>query len=63
MSEETPLTVKLDYIQRDINEIKQKLDDSYVTQDQFDPIKRVVYGLVSLVLVSVVGAIMVFILR
>jgi len=40
----------LSYIRRDLNEIKHKLENEYVTRDSFEPIKRVVYGLVSLIL-------------
>jgi ABC-type phosphate transport system permease subunit len=36
--------------------IKENLERDYVTQDQFEPIKKVVYGLVSIILVSVVMA-------
>ena len=53
----------LDYIKRDIGEIKERLNRQYVTQDQFDPIKRIVYGLVSIVLTAVVVAIVALVLR
>jgi len=43
----------LSYIRRDLNEIKHKLENEYVTRDSFEPIKRVVYGLVSLILTGV----------
>lgn len=55
--------VKLAVIANDIGYIKEKLshiEDSvnahYVTKDEFEPIKRIVYGLVSLILIAVVGA-------
>ena len=53
----------LDYIKRDIGEIKERLNRQYVTQDQFEPIKRIVYGLVSIVLTAVVVAIVALVLR
>jgi len=43
----------LSYIRRDLNEIKHKLENEYVTRESFEPIKRVVYGLVSLILTGV----------
>jgi hypothetical protein len=49
-------TEKIDTIKIDVNDIKTKLEREYVTQDQFDPVKKIVYGLVSLILVAVVGA-------
>lgn len=36
--------------------INKKLDEAFVTKVEFDPIKKVVYGLVGLVLVAVGGA-------
>lgn len=48
----------IEYIQKDIFDIKTKLEKSYVTQDQFEPIKRIVYGLVTVIGVSVVAAVM-----
>jgi len=43
----------LSYIRRDVTDIKLKLDHEYVTRESFEPIKRVVYGLVSLILTGV----------
>lgn len=56
MSEKETIDVKIEYIKQDIHEIKNKLDKNYVTQNEFEPVKRVVYGLVTLILVAVVGA-------
>ena len=46
----------ISYIKSDIIEIKIKLNDDYVTNTEFEPIKKIVYGLVSLTLVAVVAA-------
>lgn len=48
----------ISYIKRDVIEIKTRLENNYVTREEFEPIKRLVYGLVSLILVSVVGAVL-----
>lgn len=53
----------LQYIKRDISEIKHKLESNYVTKEEFDPIKRIVYGMVSIILVAVVTAIVALVLR
>lgn len=50
------MVASLKYIQRDIAEINKKLDDKYVTKDQFDPVKNIVYGLVAIILIAVAGA-------
>lgn len=44
-------------IRDDVTEIKLQLESKYVTQVEFDPVKKVVYGLVGLILVAVAGAI------
>lgn len=55
---------KIALIAKDINYMKEKLDEvdgklnsHYVTKEEFEPIKKVVYGLVSIILVAVVGAV------
>ena len=47
---------KVGYIENEVKEITQKLQSNYVTQDQFEPVKKIVYGLVTIILVAVVGA-------
>jgi hypothetical protein len=51
------------YIKQDIKEIKEKLDNKYVTVESFDPVRRVVYGLVGVVLVAVAGALIALVIR
>ena len=46
-----------------IKEINDKLDNRYVSVESFDPVKQLVYGLVSLILVGVVGAIIALVLK
>ena len=47
----------IEYIKRDVGEIKDRLSIHYVTQQEFEPIKRIVYGLVGLVLFSFASAV------
>ncbi len=56
-SEHIGINVTLEYIKRDIAEIKEKLDQKYVSKEEFEPIKRIVYGLVGIVLTGVVVSI------
>lgn len=51
------------YIRADISDIKAALQSNYVTKDQFDPVKRIVYGVASLVMIALVGAFMTLVLR
>lgn len=48
----------LEYIARSVNKIEKKLEDDYVTKTEFDPIQRLVYGMVGLVMVTVLGALL-----
>ena len=54
---------KVARIEADVQGINSKLDADYVTQDQFEPVKKIVYGLVSLILVAVVGALIALIIK
>lgn len=53
----------ISYIKADIKEIKDSVVTTYVTKDQFEPIQRLVYGLVGLILFAVVGAVVSLVLN
>lgn len=60
--------IKLAVLQTDMNYIKEKLNDidtkvssGYVTKEEFEPIKKIVYGMVSIILTAVIGAIVVLV--
>ena len=53
----------ISYIKDEVKEIKEIVQEQYVTKSEFDPIKKIVYGLVTLVLTAVVIAIMSLVLR
>lgn len=58
-SDETKLAViqnDLTYIKEKLNAVDNKVSSHYVSKEEFEPIKKIVYGLVSLILVAVVGA-------
>lgn len=58
-SDETKLAViqtDLTYIKEKLNAVDNKVSSHYVSKEEFDPIKKIVYGLVSLILIAVVGA-------
>lgn len=55
--------IKLAVLQNDMAYVKNKLDSidekvgsRYVSKEEFEPIKKIVYGLVGLILIAVVGA-------
>lgn len=53
----------IEYIKTDVKDIKDKLESHYVTNEEFDPIKKIVYGIVALVLTGVVGALLALVIR
>lgn len=46
----------LTYIKEKLNAVDLKVSTHYVSKEEFEPIKKIVYGLVSLILIAVVGA-------
>lgn len=46
----------LTYIKEKLNAVDNKVSSHYVSKEEFEPIKKIVYGVVSLILVAVVGA-------
>lgn len=48
---------RLDHVCHALDEILRRLDAQYVTKAEFCPVRQVVYGLVSLILIGVVGAV------
>lgn len=51
------LETNMVYIKEKLDDIDKKVSSGYVTKEEFEPIKKIVYGVVSLILVAVVGAI------
>jgi hypothetical protein len=59
-SDETKLALlqnDITYIKEKLNAVDSKVSSSYVSKEEFDPIKKIVYGMVSLILIAVVGAV------
>ena len=46
-------------IDKELQEVKHRLDYNFVTRDEFAPIKALVYGMVAIVMTSVVGGLLV----
>jgi cobalamin biosynthesis Mg chelatase CobN len=61
----TATSLDLTYIKKDISETKKevemintKLDNKFVTKDEFATVKLITYGLVATIMVSVIGGLM-----
>ena len=57
------IQVDLTHIKDDVKEIKACIDTKYVRVESFEPIRRVVYGLVALMLTGVVAALLALVLK
>jgi len=57
------LARSLDEVKGEMNAMKSTVESNYVTHTEFEPIKRVILGLVGLTLVSVFTAIVAVVLK
>ena len=48
----------LERMQQDLKELKHESREQYVTKTQFEPVQRLVYGMVGLVLIAVITALL-----
>jgi len=55
--------VDLGYIKQDLEEIKCRLDSKFVSVEAFEPVRRIVYGMIGLILVGVVGGLLALVLK
>lgn len=45
------------HLMKDVAEIKHRLEVGYVSKEEFEPIRKIVYGMVTLTLIAVIGAV------
>ena len=57
------MNTKLDFIIAEVADIKKNIKECYVSKIEFDPIKRLVFGAVGLILVAFIGAIIALVVR
>ena len=58
MATSVSLIVKdIGYIKDNIKEIKDSLDEKYVTKTEFSPVKLIAFGFVGIIVVAVMGSI------
>jgi len=53
----------ISYIKKEVDEIKNLVQEKYVTKEEFIPIKNIVYGMVGLILVGVFGALLALVIK
>ncbi len=47
----------IEYIKKDVADIKETISNEYVRSSEFDPVKKIVYGLVAIILIAFATAI------
>ena len=57
------IVYKIDELKSQFQDLEKKLDGNYVTKEQFAPVQRIAYGLVTIILTGVVGAVLAIVLR
>lgn len=53
----------VEQIKKDITEIKLLITQNYVRREEFNPVQKIVYGLVSVILMGVMGALIALVIR
>ena len=63
---ETKMEVALEQLVRvreDLKELNNKIDNNYITRIEFEPVRNIVYGLVSLLLTGIIGSLLMMVIR
>jgi len=50
-------------VREDLKELNNKIDNNYVTRIEFEPVRNIVYGLVSLLLTGIIGSLLMMVIR
>lgn len=53
----------LEYIKNEVSNLRSDIHDGYITKTEFEPVQRLVYGMVSIILVAVVGALIALVIQ
>jgi len=51
------------YLIKSIDGINEVLKHKFVTQEEFEPIRRIIYGLVATILIAFIGAVIALIIK
>ena len=62
-SQVTRMSQDINEIKGDVRQIRSDNENHYVTKEEFEPVRRIVYGMVTIILVAVLGAIIALVVR
>lgn len=54
---------KIESVRNELHSISEDIEDEYVTKEQFQPVQRVVYGIVGLILLSFAGVLVELVIK
>lgn len=57
------IVYKIDELKTQFNNLEDKIDNNFVTKTEFDPIKRLVYGMVGVILTGVIMGILAIVIK
>ena len=57
------MATDIQYIKKEVTEINHKLSKDYVTRVEFEPLKKVVFGMIGLILTGVVSAVIFMVIK
>lgn len=61
--QQTGVEVKLEFIIKELDEIKAKLEKNYVSVEQFIPVRNIVYGMTALALTAIFTALIYLVIK
>ena len=53
----------IDYLKEEVSQLRLSLKDNHVRREEFEPIKKIVYGVVSVLMMGVVGALLAIVIK
>lgn len=51
------LNTKINEVKGELHDLRAMIDNKYVSRDEFTPVKNIVYGMVSMLLAAILGAV------
>lgn len=51
------------YLKDTVRHIDEQVSDNYVTKAEFNPVQKLVYGVVTLILIAVIGAVISLVIK
>lgn len=63
LSDSSQVLIHIEYLRKEVGEIRNDIDNKFVTSDEFMPVRMIAYGVVALVGTGIIGALITLIVR